>query len=151
MTKNFSRIDFLFSVTGLFVLLVGLIFFRSAFDINVHDTYFVIANSHITIGLTFLFFIFSLIYFSFARLGRPLKKGLGLTHYIITVLTLFITVFPPTFLFKPTRYSPADASLDSNFDVNTLILLVFFTFILGQLLFLINIIWTLIRSKKTTP
>ena len=149
--SNLKRIDFLFSLTGLLVLAIGLIFFRSTLDINIHETYLVIAQTHIALGLAFLYLLISLIYCSFTKFSQPLKYRLGQIHYIITTLALLIFVFPPTYLFQPRRYTPDSNPFDKGLDINEFIVFVFFGFILAQIIFLINIIWTILGRKKTTP
>lgn len=149
--NNLKRIDFLFSLTGLLVLSIGLIFFRSTLDINIHDTYLVIAQTHIAMGLAFMYFLISLIYFSFKKFSKPLKYRLGQIHYLITTSALLIFIFPPTYFFPSERYTTSSTSFSTGFDIHEFLVFVFFGFILAQIIFLINIIWTIFGEKKTTP
>ena len=148
-TSMMKRIDFLFAVTGIIFLAAGTLFFQSDLDINIHDTYIVLPKWQIAIGLSCILFFISLIYFSFDKFGRPLKVKMGLAHYILTVLSLLIFIFPPTFLFAATRYRPGADPFQSDFDINTFLVFVFFILFFGQILFIINIVRTIIGRKTT--
>ena len=141
----------MFCLTGLLVLAVGFFFFDSTMNINVHDTYLILSQTQIALRLAFIFFLISLIYFSFTRFSKSLKYRLGQIHYLITTLALVIFIFPPTNLFQPGQYSPDDHDFGNGLDLNDFLVLVFFGFLLGQLVFLINIFWTLFERKKAKP
>jgi heme/copper-type cytochrome/quinol oxidase subunit 1 len=149
--NNLKRIDLLFSATGLLILAIGFIFFRSTIDINIRDAYFVIAQTHIALLLALTFLFISLIYFSFTKFSKPLKLRLGQIHYLITTLTLLIVIFPPTYFFQAKRYTPGSNPFANSLDINEFILFAFLVLLLGQTIFLINIFWTLFGRKKTTP
>ena len=149
--NNLKRIDFLFCSTGLIILAIGFTFFTSTLDVNIHDTYLVIEQTHITLTLAFTFFLISLIYFSFIKFSKPLRHRLGQIHYVTTTLTLLIFIFPPTSLFQPRRYTPDTNLFDKRFDINEFLVIVSLSFLLGQLVFIVNIFLTLFGRKKTTP
>jgi cytochrome c oxidase subunit 1 len=60
----------------------GIILGDSALDINVHDTYFVVAHFHLVMGSAAIFGMFAGIYHWFPRMyGRLLNKKLGMVHF----------------------------------------------------------------------
>jgi cytochrome c oxidase subunit 1 len=64
--------------------LTGIILGDSTLDINVHDTYFVVA--HLVMGISALYGMFAGIYHWFPRMfGRMLIKNLGYVHFWVTV------------------------------------------------------------------
>ena len=139
--------------------MIGLWFFHSRFfgalNINVHDSYFVTTYSDFTVLLSTPFLLFFFIYFIFILLRRPLKRILGLIHFIMTSLSLSliligVTLFP--IAGPPRRYYPGDDSiLDFHFfDINTFIVVAFFLLIVGQIIFVINLFWTILGRKAPT-
>jgi cytochrome c oxidase subunit 1 len=67
--------------------LTGIILGDSTLDINVHDTYFVVAHFHLVMGISALYGMFAGIYHWFPRMfGRMLNKNLdsfGLLLYVL--------------------------------------------------------------------
>ncbi len=146
MTK-LKRLDILFLLTGLLLLIPCLIFCDRTLDINVHDTYFVIAYLHIGILFFLVFGLYSLVYF---LMRRHQKYVLGLLHLIFAT-PLFIHIILTTFFFTgglPRRYSTN--SIDTVFDATFAdsIYVIVILFIIGQLLFLTNIILSIIKAIK---
>jgi cytochrome c oxidase subunit 1 len=59
--------------------LTGIILGDSTLDINVHDTYFVVAHFHLVMGISALYGMFAGIYHWFPRMfGRMLNKNLDM-------------------------------------------------------------------------
>ncbi len=142
--------DTLFALTGLLVLILGLLFFRSSASIAVHDTYIIISQTYLVFGLAFLMFLISYIYFFFRKHARALRNRLGQIHFVTTTIPLVVMIFPPTELFRPDRYAADSKPFNNDFDMNSFLAGVGIVFILGQVLFIINIILTLFGRKKTT-
>jgi cytochrome c oxidase subunit 1 len=62
--------------------LTGIILGDSTLDINVHDTYFVVAHFHLVMGISALYGMFAGIYHWFPKMfGRMLNKNLGYVHF----------------------------------------------------------------------
>lgn len=152
--KNYLRPDFLFSITGILLLVCGLLFFHSKSDIVLHDTYFVFTQSYISVAIFLLFLIFGSIYFIFLKLNRQLKKGLGLTHWFISTVTILSIIF--LFMFHsvemPKRYYSSGEDINQTIrmtnNINALITVCVLVFALGQLLFLLNILLSLTKSRQ---
>ena len=147
--STLKRIDFLFGITGLLILTLGLIFFRSTLEFPIHDTYFVIDQMHIVIGLAVVFLLISLVYFTFAKFSRPLKFSLGLIHYLITIIAIVIFVFGPVELFESRRYTADSNPFDVSYGLSDSVLIIFGGLALGQLFFLVNFILVLFEPNKT--
>jgi cytochrome c oxidase subunit 1 len=79
--------------------LTGIILGDSALDINVHDTYFVVAHFHIVMGSSAFFGMFAGVYHWFPRMyGRMMNMKLGYLHFWLTLIGLYGTFFPMHFL-----------------------------------------------------
>jgi cytochrome c oxidase subunit 1 len=78
--------------------LTGIILGDSTLDINVHDTYFVVAHFHLVMGISALYGMFAGIYHWFPRMfGRMLNKNLGYIHFGL-LLYVLMGVFPMHFI-----------------------------------------------------
>jgi cytochrome c oxidase subunit 1 len=131
----------------------GIILADSALDINVHDTYFVVAHFHIVMGASAIFGMFCGVYHWFPRLfGRMMNNRLGYAHFWITFISLFGVFFPMHFLGMagvPRRYYSNEA-IDIFAGMNDINVLITFFAILGalaQVLFLYNFFYSIFRGK----
>jgi cytochrome c oxidase subunit 1 len=135
--------------------LTGIILGDSALDINVHDTYFVVAHFHIVMGLSAIFGLFAGVYHWFPRMyGRRLNRGLGYLHFWITFVCAYGVFFPMHFLGMaglPRRYyaNTAFPMFDNLVDIN--ILVSFFAIVGGiaQVLFIFNFFYSIYRGRKS--
>ena len=134
--------------------LTGIILGDSALDINVHDTYFVVAHFHLVMGISALYGVFAGIYHWFPRMyGRMMNKNLGYLHFWVTAICAYGVFFPMHFIGMaglPRRYYT-----NSNFPLfddttNTQAVITIFAIIGGtiQLVFLYNFIHSVFYGKK---
>ena len=134
--------------------LTGIILGDSALDINVHDTYFVVAHFHLVMGISALYGLFAGVYHWFPKMfGRMLNKNLGYIHFWVTAICAYGVFFPMHFIGMaglPRRYYT-----NSNFPLfddtsNVQILITVFALIGGlfQLVFLWNFIHSMFYGKK---
>jgi cytochrome c oxidase subunit 1 len=136
--------------------LTGLILGDSALDINVHDTYFVVAHFHIVMGLSAVFGMFAGIYHWFPKMyGRRLNKKMGYWHFWLTFVSAYGVFFPMHFLGLaglPRRYysNTAFPMFDSLTDINVLVTAFAILGAVAQAIFLFNYIYSIYRGPKST-
>ena len=135
--------------------LTGLILGDSTLDINVHDTYFVVAHFHLVMGISALYGMFAGIYHWFPKMfGRMLNKNLGYIHFWVTAVCAYGVFFPMHFIGMaglPRRYYT-----NTNFPLfddlqNVNVIITVFALIGGafQLVFLYNFFSSIFYGKKT--
>ncbi len=135
--------------------LTGIILGDSTLDINVHDTYFVVAHFHLVMGISALYGMFAGIYHWYPKMfGRMLNKNLGYVHFWVTTVCAYGVFFPMHFIGLaglPRRYytNTAFPLFDELQDVNVLITL--FALVGGafQLVFLYNFFSSIFYGKRS--
>jgi cytochrome c oxidase subunit 1 len=133
----------------------GIILADSALDINVHDTYFVVAHFHIVMGASAIFGMFSGVYHWFPRMfGRMMNNKLGYAHFWITFIAVYGVFFPMHFIGLtgvPRRYysNEAFALFENLQSINILITVFAIIGALAQGLFLFNFFYSMYRGKKS--
>lgn len=134
--------------------LTGLILGDSTLDINVHDTYFVVAHFHLVMGISALYGMFAGIYHWYPKMfGRMLNKNLGYIHFWVTAVCAYGVFFPMHFIGMaglPRRYYT-----NTNFPLfddlqNVNVIITMFALIGGafQLVFLYNFFTSIFYGKK---
>jgi len=134
--------------------LTGIILGDSTLDINVHDTYFVVAHFHLVMGISALYGMFGGIYHWFPKMfGRMMNKNLGYIHFWITAVCAYGVFFPMHFIGLaglPRRYYT-----NTNFPLfddlqNVNVLITTFALVGGafQLVFLYNFFSSIFYGKK---
>src|SRR5688572_6744023 len=134
--------------------LTGIILGDSALDINLHDTYFVVAHFHIVMGSSAIFGMFAGVYHWFPRMyGRMMNKTLGYLHFWLTIICVYGVFFPMHFIGLagvPRRYyaNTAYEGFDQLVNINELISV--FAMIAGvaQVIFAINFFYSIFKGKK---
>jgi cytochrome c oxidase subunit 1 len=136
--------------------LTGIILGDSALDINVHDTYFVVAHFHIVMGLSAIFGLFAGVYHWFPKMyGRMMSKKLGYAHFWVTFVSAYGVFFPMHFLglaAVPRRYyTNAEFPMFDNLqDINVLITMFAILGGLAQIIFLFNFFYSMFRGPKAS-
>ncbi len=75
--------------------LTGIVLADSALDVNVHDTYFVVAHFHIVMGMSAIFGMLGGVYHWFPKMyGRMMNSKLGYAHFWLTMVCGFGGVLP---------------------------------------------------------
>ena len=134
--------------------LTGIILGDSTLDINVHDTYFVVAHFHLVMGISALYGFFAGVYHWFPRMfGRMMNKTQGYVHFWVTAVCAYGVFFPMHFIGMaglPRRYYT-----NSNFplfdelaDTNVLITVFALVGAAFQLVFFWNFFYSIFKGKK---
>jgi cytochrome c oxidase subunit 1 len=136
--------------------LTGLILGDSALDINVHDTYFVVAHFHLVMGVSAIYGLFAGVYHWFPKMfGRMMNKTLGYWHFWITAIAAYGVFFPMHFVGLaglPRRYYTTTAFPYFNdlSDINIIITMFALVGGVAQLIFLGNFFWSIYKGKRAT-
>lgn len=134
--------------------LTGIILGDSALDINVHDTYFVVAHFHIVMGLSAIFGMFAGVYHWFPKMyGRMMNKSMGYLHFWLTFVSAYGVFFPMHFTGLaglPRRYySNAEFPIfDELQDINVIITMFAIAGGIAQLIFIFNFFYSMWRGPK---
>jgi len=132
--------------------LTGIILGDSALDINVHDTYFVVAHFHIVMGLSAIFGMFAGVYHWFPKMyRRMMNKTMGYFHFWLTFISAYGVFFPMHFTGLaglPRRYySNAEFPMfDELQDINVIITMFAIFGGIAQLIFLFNFFYSMWRG-----
>jgi len=136
--------------------LTGIILADSALDVNVHDTYFVVAHFHIVMGLSAIFGMLAGVYHWFPKMfGRMLNTKLGFAHFWLTLVCGFGTFFPMHFVGMagaPRRYYEYSQFefLDWVMDLQPIISVFAILGAISQLIFLFNFFFSIFRGQEAS-
>ncbi len=149
----------LFSIglVSLFVTggLTGIILGNSALDIQLHDTYFVVAHFHIVMGAASAFGFFAGVYHWFPKMfGRMMNQTQGQIHFWLTFVGIYLIFFPMHYIGIagfPRRYyqfTSFDFTKSSFADLNMFISIAAALTFAGQFIFLWNVFYSIFKGKK---
>lgn len=133
----------------------GIILADSTLDINVHDTYFVVAHFHIVMGLSAIFGMFAGVYHWFPKLFlRMMNKKLGYFHFWTTFVCAYGVFFPMHFLGLagvPRRYYTNSnfPMFDNLVDINEIVTVFAILGALAQVIFLFNFFYSIFKGEKS--
>ncbi len=133
----------------------GIILADSTLDINVHDTYFVVAHFHIVMGLSAIFGMFAGVYHWFPKLFlRMMNKKLGYFHFWTTFVCAYGVFFPMHFLGLagvPRRYYTNSnfPMFDNLVDINEIVTVFAILGALSQVIFLFNFFYSIFKGEKS--
>lgn len=136
--------------------LTGIILGDSTLDINVHDTYFVVAHFHLVMGISALYGFFAGVYHWFPKMfGRMMNKTQGYVHFWVTAVCAYGVFFPMHFIGMaglPRRYytNSAFPLFDDLADVNVLITVFAIIGAAFQIVFFWNFFYSMFYGKKAT-
>jgi heme/copper-type cytochrome/quinol oxidase subunit 1 len=112
-----------------FIILVALFFPQHALDIQLYDTYYVIANLHFALAVALFLLFVGMIYWTIQKMGRRFSFSLAYVHIVITltvVLILMIPIFNTASSFEP-------------------MIVIFAAFLIAQIIFVGNVIASIFR------
>lgn len=153
-----------FTVSHLFALgmvsffitggLTGIFVANSAIDMEVHDTYFVVAHFHMVMGSSAFFGFLCAVYHWFPKwFGRMMNRTLGYVHFWITFVGIYLIFFPMHFLGMsgvPRRYYSFTFfdTFSAYQDLNSFITVAAFVTFAGQFIFLFNFFYSLYLGRR---
>jgi len=134
--------------------LTGIFLGNSAIDIQMHDTYFVVAHFHIVMGVAAFFGMFAGVYHWYPKMyGRFMNETLGKIHFWGTIISAYAIFWPMHYIGMagvPRRYYSFDNFdafrhfTDMNKFITVFAIIAFFI----QLVFVINFFYSIWYGKK---
>ena len=135
----------------------GLILGNSALDIQLHDTYFVVAHFHLVMGASSAFGLLAGIYHWFPKFfGRLMNEKLGYVHFWLTFIGIYSIFFPMHYTgiagFPRRYYAFTSYDFTKNIfaDMNSFITIAAIVTFSAQFLFLFNFVYSLFRGKRSS-
>jgi cytochrome c oxidase subunit I len=134
--------------------LTGIFLGNAALDINLHDTYFVVAHFHLVMGSAAIFGMICGIYHWYPKMfGRMMNESLGHIHFWMTIVSAYCVFFPMHFMGLagvPRRYYAFTAYDQFNVfvDMNKFITYAAFMGGIAQIIFLFNFFYSMFKGKK---
>ena len=133
--------------------LTGIFLGNSAIDIQLHDTYFVVAHFHIVMGSASFFGMVAGIYHWFPKMfGRMMDDKLGYVHFWLTFIGVYLVFFPmhyigiagfPRRYYTFTNFDAFSSFTDLNMFVSAAAIITFG----GQFIFVFNFIYSMFRGR----
>ncbi|MBK7870388.1 MAG: cbb3-type cytochrome c oxidase subunit I [Saprospiraceae bacterium] len=136
--------------------LTGIFLGNSAIDIQMHDTYFVVAHFHIVMGIAAFFGMFAGIYHWFPKMyGRFMDETMGKIHFWVTLIGAYAIFWPMHYLGMagvPRRYYSFETfdAFKHFAAMNKFITVAAIIVFAVQVLFVINFFYSIWKGKKLT-
>ena len=149
---------FAIGMVSLFVAggVTGIALGNASLDIQLHDTYFVVAHFHLVMGVSAFFGMFAGVYHWFPKMfGRMMDTNLGLIHFWITFISAYAIFIPmhyvgiagfPRRYYSYTGFDMFDKFMNIQEFISLFAVLVF----IGQFIFLFNFLYSIFKGKKAT-
>lgn len=136
--------------------LTGIFVGNSAIDIQLHDTYFIVAHFHLVMGSASFFGMLAGIYHWFPKMfGRMMDRRLGYIHFWISFVGIYLVFFPMHYIgiagFPRRYYSFTNFDFTSKFtDLNMFISAAAIVTFAAQFIFVFNFFYSMYRGRKAT-
>ena len=133
--------------------ITGIFLGNSAIDIQLHDTYFVVAHFHLVMGSAAFFGMLAGVYHWFPKMfGRMMNEKLGYIHFWFTFVGVYMVFFPMHYIgiagFPRRYYSFTNFETFSGFtDLNTLVSVAAVLTLCAQFIFLFNFFYSIFRGR----
>ncbi|MBD0400941.1 cbb3-type cytochrome c oxidase subunit I [Flammeovirga sp. EKP202] len=131
----------------------GIILGNSALDIQLHDTYFVVAHFHLVMGSAAFFGMMAGVYHWYPKMfGRMMNSAMGYVHFWLTFIGAYMVFFPMHYIgiagFPRRYYSFTNFDAFSTFtDLNTFISIAAILTVTAQFIFVFNFFWSMFRGR----
>lgn len=136
--------------------LTGIILGNATLDIQLHNTYFVVAHFHLVMGSSAFFGMFAGVYHWFPKMfGRMMDEKLGYIHFWLTFLSVYLVFLPMHYVGIagfPRRYYnwTAFESFSQFADLNTFISIAAILGFLAQFIFIANFIYSIFKGRRAS-
>jgi cytochrome c oxidase subunit I len=133
--------------------ITGIFLGNSAIDIQLHDTYFVVAHFHLVMGSASFFGMMAGVYHWFPKMfGRMMDNRLGYIHFWLTFVGVYLVFFPMHYIgiagFPRRYYTWTNFETFSGFaDLNMLVSIAAVVTLTAQLLFIFNFFYSIFRGR----
>ncbi len=134
--------------------LTGIFLGNSALDINLHDTYFVVAHFHLVMGSAAFFGMLAGVYHWFPKMfGRMMDERLGSIHFWLTFVGVYLVFFPLHYIgiagFPRRYYSFTSFDAFQTFtDLNSFVSIAATITFAAQFIFLFNFFYSIFAGRK---
>ncbi|XOV95099.1 MAG: cbb3-type cytochrome c oxidase subunit I [Bacteroidota bacterium] len=134
--------------------LTGIFLGNSALDINLHDTYFVVAHFHLVMGSAAFFGMLAGVYHWFPKMfGRMMDERLGNIHFWLTFVGVYLVFFPLHYIgiagFPRRYYSFTSFDAFQTFtDLNSFVSIAAAVTFAAQGIFLFNFFYSIFAGRK---
>ncbi|HYG37448.1 MAG TPA: cbb3-type cytochrome c oxidase subunit I [Cytophagales bacterium] len=133
--------------------LTGIVMGNSAVDIQLHDTYFIVAHFHLVMGSASFFGMVAGIYHWYPKMfGRMMNDKLGYIHFWVSFIGVYLVFFPlhyigiagfPRRYYSFTGFDAFQSYTDLNMFVSAAAIITFGV----QFLFLFNFFYSMFRGR----
>ncbi len=126
---------------------------NAAIDIQLHDTYFVVAHFHIVMGASAFFGMMAGVYHWFPKMfGRMMDERMGYVHFWLTFLGVYCVFFPMHYMGiagYPRRYYSFTQfdSLNTFSDMSSFITISAMIAFFGQIVFAFNFFYSIFKGR----
>ncbi|HEY0654770.1 MAG TPA: cbb3-type cytochrome c oxidase subunit I [Chryseosolibacter sp.] len=133
--------------------ITGIFLGNSAIDIQLHDTYFVVAHFHLVMGSASFFGMLAGIYHWFPKMfGRMMNDKLGYIHFWLTFVGVYLVFFPMHYIgiagFPRRYYTWTNFETFTGFaDLNMLVSVAAIVTLSAQFIFLFNFFYSMFRGR----
>ncbi len=136
--------------------LSGIFMAATPVDIQIHDTYAIVAHIHYVVFGSTLFGVFGSIYYWYPKMfGRFMNKPMAYTHIIITFIAFQVTFFPMHVvgsrgMLRRTADPYFYGNLQGMLPVNQLMTVAALILGAAQLILAVNFFWSMFAGKVCT-
>lgn len=136
--------------------LTGIFLGNSAIDIQLHDTYFVVAHFHLVMGSASFFGLLAGVYHWFPKMfGRMMDARLGYVHFWLTFAGVYLVFFPMHYIgiagFPRRYYSFTNFEFSSMYtDLNMFVSVAAILTFAAQFIFLFNFFYSMYKGRRAT-
>ncbi|NMM50159.1 cytochrome c oxidase subunit I [Marinigracilibium pacificum] len=135
--------------------LTGIFLGNSAIDIQLHDTYFVVAHFHLVMGSAAFFGMMAGVYHWFPKMfGRMINAKLGYLHFWLTFAGVYLVFFPMHYIGIagfPRRYytwSSFETFSGTFQDLNAFVTIAAIITFVAQFIFLFNFFYSIYKGRR---